>query len=128
MTANPAAPAPTRATGWPRPTVGSTPVGNAGFYGSLGALRLQGPVVAMAATPDGRGYWLAALDGGVFAFGDAGFYGSMGAVPLNQPIVGMAADARRAGLLAGGLRRRACSPSATPRSSARWGARRWCRR
>jgi hypothetical protein len=65
--------------------------GSAGFHGSLGALRLQGPVVAMAATPDGRGYWLAALDGGVFAFGDAGFFGSMGGTPLNQPIVGMAA-------------------------------------
>ena len=47
----------------------------------------------MAVTPDGKGYWLAALDGGVFAFGDAGFYGSMGAQHLNQPIVGMAATA-----------------------------------
>ena len=68
-------------------------VGNAGFFGSLGALRLQGPIVAMAATPDGKGYWMAGLDGGVFAFGDAAFYGSMGAVPLNQPIVGMAPTA-----------------------------------
>ncbi|MGA2838102.1 MAG: CHAP domain-containing protein [Acidimicrobiales bacterium] len=66
-------------------------LGSAGFYGSLGSLRLNGPVVAMAAMPDGRGYWLAALDGGVFAFGDAGFYGSMGNTRLNQPIVGMAA-------------------------------------
>ncbi len=65
--------------------------GNAGFYGSLGALRLQGPVVGMAPTPDGRGYWLVALDGGVFSFGDAAFYGSMGAVRLNRPVVGMAA-------------------------------------
>jgi len=68
-------------------------VGDAGFYGSLGALRLTGPIVAMAATPDGRGYWLGALDGGVFAFGDAAFYGSMGGTPLNQPIVGMASTA-----------------------------------
>jgi len=30
----------------------------------------------MAATPDRRGYWLVASDGGVFAYGDAGFYGS----------------------------------------------------
>ena len=67
--------------------------GDAPFYGSLGALRLQGPIVAMAATPTGRGYWLAAMDGGVFSFGDAAFYGSMGAVPLNQPVVGMAATA-----------------------------------
>jgi len=65
--------------------------GSARFYGSTGALTLQGPIVSMAATPDGGGYWLAALDGGVFAFGDAAFYGSMGAVPLNEPIVGMAA-------------------------------------
>jgi hypothetical protein len=65
--------------------------GNAGFYGSLGALRLQGPVVGMAPTSDGRGYWLVALDGGVFSFGDANFFGSMGATRLNQPVVGMAA-------------------------------------
>jgi len=31
----------------------------------------------MAATPDGRGYWLVASDGGIFAFGDAAFFGSM---------------------------------------------------
>ena len=44
----------------------------------------------MAATPDGKGYWEVASDGGLFAFGDAGFYGSMGGHPLNQPIVGLA--------------------------------------
>ena len=45
----------------------------------------------MAATPDGKGYWLVASDGGIFAFGDAAFYGSTGGIALNQPIVGMAA-------------------------------------
>ncbi|HLI72410.1 MAG TPA: CHAP domain-containing protein [Acidimicrobiales bacterium] len=64
--------------------------GDATFHGSLGALRLTGPVVGMAATSDGEGYWLVALDGGVFAFGDALFHGSMGAVRLDQPVVGMA--------------------------------------
>ena len=49
------------------------------------------PVVGMAATPDGKGYWLVASDGGIFTFGDAGFYGSTGATVLNMPIVGMAA-------------------------------------
>ncbi len=44
----------------------------------------------MADTPDGRGYWLVAADGGVFAFGDAAFLGSVGARTVNQPIVGMA--------------------------------------
>ena len=45
----------------------------------------------MAATPDGKGYWLVASDGGIFSFGDATFYGSTGAIALNKPIVGMAA-------------------------------------
>ena len=49
------------------------------------------PIVGMAATPDGEGYWLVASDGGVFTFGNAQFYGSEGGVPLNAPIVGMAA-------------------------------------
>ena len=38
--------------------------------------------------PD-AGYWMAARDGGVFAFGDADFFGSMGSTKLNQPVVGM---------------------------------------
>jgi hypothetical protein len=32
----------------------------------------------MAPTPDGRGYWLVAADGGIFTFGDAPYYGSLG--------------------------------------------------
>jgi hypothetical protein len=44
----------------------------------------------MAATPDGKGYWLVAKDGGIFSFGDAQFYGSMGATPPNAPMVGIA--------------------------------------
>jgi hypothetical protein len=45
----------------------------------------------MSRTPDGRGYWLAAADGGVFAFGDAQFYGSAGGTADGQPVVGIAA-------------------------------------
>ena len=49
------------------------------------------PIVAMAPTPSGHGYWLAAGDGGIFTFGDARFSGS--AVGMaNQPIVGIATD------------------------------------
>ncbi len=65
--------------------------GDAGSYGSLNGSVLNRPIVGMAATPDGQGYWLVASDGGIFAFGDAGFYGSTGAMHLNKPIVGMAA-------------------------------------
>jgi hypothetical protein len=53
--------------------------------------RLNQPIVGIASTPDGQGYWEVAADGGVFAFGDAGYFGSTGNLTLNQPIVGMAA-------------------------------------
>ena len=79
--------------------------GDAAFEGSMGGQPLNTPIVGMAATPDGGGYWLVASDGGIFSFGDAAFHGSMGGQHLNKPIVGMAADPRRAGLLAGRLRR-----------------------
>ena len=64
--------------------------GDAGFFGSTGAMTLAKPIVGMASTPSGRGYWLVASDGGIFAFGDAGFFGSTGAMTLAKPIVGMA--------------------------------------
>jgi hypothetical protein len=51
---------------------------------------LNQPIVGMASTSNGGGYWNVASDGGLFAFGNAGFYGSMGGQPLNRPIVGMA--------------------------------------
>ena len=53
---------------------------------------LNKPIVGMALTPTGNGYWLVASDGGIFSFGDATFYGSTGAMTLNQPIVGMGAQ------------------------------------
>src|SRR6185437_10563247 len=50
------------------------------------------PVVAMASTPDGNGYWLAARDGGVFTFGDARFEGSLPGLGIAvDDIVGIAA-------------------------------------
>jgi hypothetical protein len=63
--------------------------GDAKYFGSTGALRLNRPIVGLAQTPSKRGYWLVASDGGVFSFGDARFFGSTGSIRLNQPIVGM---------------------------------------
>ena len=51
---------------------------------------LDAPVVGMAPTQDGHGYWLVASDGGVFSFGDAAFDGSTGGIRLAKPVVGMA--------------------------------------
>ncbi len=44
----------------------------------------------IASTPDGGGYWLVGIDGGVFAYGDAAFYGSMGAHQVIAPVDGIA--------------------------------------
>ena len=52
---------------------------------------LNSPIVGMASTGDGHGYWNVAADGGIFSFGDAAFHGSMGGQPLVRPVVGMAA-------------------------------------
>ena len=66
--------------------------GDASVDGQLGAgVSLAAPAVAMASTPDGRGYWVAAADGGVFSFGDASYFSSLGATALYAPVVGMAA-------------------------------------
>jgi hypothetical protein len=65
--------------------------GTARYLGSMGGRPLNRPVVGIAATPDGGGYWEVASDGGIFSFGNATFHGSMGGRPLNRPVVGIAA-------------------------------------
>ncbi len=61
--------------------------GDAGYYGSLPGLgfapagtkrtpRLNKAIVGIVPSRDGRGYFMVASDGGVFAFGDAKFEGS----------------------------------------------------
>ena len=61
------------------------------FYGSMGGRHINAPVVGMAETRGGGGYWEVGSDGGIFGYGDAAFHGSRGGQPLNRPIVGMAA-------------------------------------
>jgi len=67
-----------------------------GITGLSGPHPLNAPIVGMAPTANGQGYWLVAADGGVFNFGNATFHGSVytygitglsGPHPLNAPIV-----------------------------------------
>jgi hypothetical protein len=58
--------------------------GDAQFYGSTGAIRLTKPIVGIAPTPDGGGYWLVAPDGSVFSFGDAPTVENLTDSPINN--------------------------------------------
>lgn len=51
--------------------------GNAVEYGSLETTPAVDPVVGIASTPDGKGYWEVTRDGDVARFGDAGSYGDL---------------------------------------------------
>jgi peptidoglycan hydrolase-like protein with peptidoglycan-binding domain len=64
--------------------------GSATFHGSTSGRSLQRPIVAMAATANGAGYWEVAADGGLFSF-NAPFYGALAGWPLAQPVTGMTA-------------------------------------
>ena len=59
--------------------------------GGVSHLPLTGPIVSMAATRFGDGYYLLGSDGGVFSFG-APFYGSTGDIQLAKPVVAMATN------------------------------------
>jgi len=69
------------------------PVAGAPTVGSTTGMRLNSAVIDIAATPTGRGYWIAAADGGVFAYGDARYDGSRAGHPMSAPVVGIAATA-----------------------------------
>jgi ligand-binding sensor domain-containing protein len=62
--------------------------GDAVFHGSMGNKKLNKPVNGLVPTQNGKGYWLVASDGGIFAF-NAPYRGSMGGRHLNKPIIGM---------------------------------------
>ncbi len=65
----------------PRPTIART--AHPGLPSALNK-----PVVGMAATPNGAGYYLMAAYGGIFSFG-VPFLGSMEGQVLSAPIVGI---------------------------------------
>jgi len=88
--------------GWILLTDGTVvPFGDAQWFGDGSGLGLYGVTrppfgsflfyfVGIVSTPDGKGYWLAGEDGGVFAYGDASYYGSMGGKSVNTPVTGIA--------------------------------------
>ncbi len=81
------------AGGWHTTAAGTVSAfGGAVSYGSI-TTPLNAPIIGMASTPDGRGYWLVGADGGVFTFGDATFYGGMATTHLNRPVVGIESTA-----------------------------------
>jgi len=66
-----------------------------GITGLGGAHPLNAPIVGIAPTSNGQGYWLVAADGGIFTYGNAQYHGTPysdgitglgGAHPLNAPI------------------------------------------
>jgi hypothetical protein len=63
------------------------------YLGDPAFLNLNAPILSMATTPSGSGYWMMGGDGGIFSYGDAGFHGSTGGMHLNAPAVSMAATA-----------------------------------
>jgi hypothetical protein len=68
---------------------GTFDYGDAVFKGSEAWHALNAPVVGVAASPDGSGFWMVAADGGVFAEG-APSHGGMGNAPPLYPVVAMA--------------------------------------
>ena len=64
--------------------------GGAGYDGDLSSAS-SSSIVAIAATPDRKGYWLVSSSGSVSKFGDATFYGSAAVGSVAGTIVGMAA-------------------------------------
>jgi hypothetical protein len=53
----------------------------------MGGKALDAPIVGMAATSDGGGYWLLGADGGIFSFGNAPFEGSLPGIGLKATAV-----------------------------------------
>ncbi len=74
-------------------STGLKAVGTATVNGSVTITFSNDPVFLVTTSPTvaGKGYWLVASDGGIFAYGDAAFFGSTGSLTLNKPVVGMAA-------------------------------------
>ena len=79
-------------------------------------------VTSLAGAAGGTGYGMVTSFGKVLTFGSFPALGDLTSEVLAAPIVGMAADAERPRVLAGRRPTAGSSPSATPRTWARWAA------
>ena len=75
---------------WSTAVNGRIVASGARHLGSSVNLPLLAPIVGVASTPTGRGYWQLGADGGIFTYGDARFYGSTGGLPLRRPVMDLA--------------------------------------
>jgi len=80
--------------GWLQATAVVFSFGDAKFYGSAGAEHLNSPIVGMAVTPSGGGYWMIASDGGIFTYGDSQYAGNAVSSDNGGSVVGIAAVQR----------------------------------
>ena len=96
----------------------------AGDFRSLwiAPVTFTGPTPVIGAGEAPEGYDMSASDGGIFSFGARRLPRVHGRPAARRPHRGHGRRPGRWRLLAGGPRRRASSPSATPASTARWGA------
>lgn len=53
---------------------------DAPFFGSLGGVAINAPVIGALWTPTGQGYWLLGADGAIFSYGDAVYKGGFNAL------------------------------------------------
>ena len=66
--------------------------GDGGQLASGGAqFSMPHPATAIAATPDGNGYWAVDQKGDVYTEGTAGYAGGLGSDTLNAPVIGISA-------------------------------------
>ena len=63
--------------------------GNATYLGSASQVHPNSPIVGLAGTTDGQGYWQVSAVGGVYTYGDAGFFGSQAGKKISAPIVAL---------------------------------------
>jgi len=77
--------------------------GDAGFHGSLGSDPPSTPIVGVAPTSDGGGYWMLAANGTVYNFGDAPPAGPAADSPsivfANSPMAAMIPDVTNGGFI-----------------------------